>query len=106
MDNNYICPKCGNRKWKVTRKGNRIKCTANATHGTLCTYVSPELTPEEINNYLTYVPIPPTNFELCMEEIQKASMWIDEWGVPSGDYIPLDELEDILKKYIKEDNHA
>ena len=96
MDKNFICPKCGQRAWKMTKKKNKIKCTAP-----YCTYVSEEMTEEKINEVLNYVPIPPTPLESCIEEINKESVWIDEYGVGAGDYINLNVLKEILKKYIK-----
>ena len=80
----------------MTKKKNKIKCTAP-----YCTYVSEEMTEEKINEVLNYVPIPPTPLESCIEEINKESVWVDEYGVARGDYIRLDLLDKILKKYIR-----
>ena len=56
---------------------------------------------KKINEVLNYIPVPPTPLELCIEEIDKESVWIDEYGVGAGDYINLNVLKEILKKYIK-----
>lgn len=84
----YKCPRCGSRKWKMTRSKNRIWCKD-------CNFVSKVMTDDQIKEILDYVPTP---FEACMEEIMECSHECEYEDEPC---ITLDCLEDILKKYLK-----